>query len=215
MPLLLQPTSISYQMALGPLDPSCLCTSAPRRARGHLCRGWGRTCDTSGGVQCCRPCPTSGGARLMLKGKRSWGGDIAGWVGGKEGQGELTAPLQPCRVAWRCGWTCSPWTCQRPALPLIFPPGNRRSKKPPSQAAPGKLQAGMERWRRAYPCSSMALCLGTPTTLAHPRSQGWKHRVVSSPFRAAPGGWYLARSMPCSSRALSSVQTRDLNCSPV
>lgn len=55
-------------------------------------------------------------------------GDVMG-SGSKEGSGELIAPLRPCRVAWRCGWTCSPWICQHLAPPLIFPPGNQRSKE--------------------------------------------------------------------------------------
>lgn len=120
------------------------------------------------GFSGCRSCPTSGMARLMLKDKRSWGGDTDGSGRGKEGQGELTAPLQPCRVAWRCGWTCSPWTCQRPALPPIFPPGNQRSKEPPSQPTPGKTQGWG--WSPASPlscCCSMAQPGPLPGYLNH------------------------------------------------
>lgn len=115
------------------------------------------SCFTSGRVQCCRPYSTSGMARLLLKGKRSWRG-YCGGVECKKAQGELTAPLHLCRVAWRCGWTCSPWTCQHPAQPLIFLPGNQRSKEPPSQ--PGRSQG----WGQSP--ASPHCCCPDPT-------QGW------------------------------------------
>lgn len=79
------------------------CTPTSHRAKGRFCRGWGRTHDTSGGVQCCGPCPTSGMARLMLKGKRSWGGEhcqMGRGTGGTRGADCTSPTLQGRLEMW-------------------------------------------------------------------------------------------------------------------
>lgn len=139
MSLLLEAVSLSYPQVPGSPMPMHLSTTP---------------CHEGGQGLLARLYPTSGMARLMLKGRRS-SGECCGYKEQGEAR-ELTAPLQPCRVAWRCGWICSPWICQHLVLPLISPPGNQRSKECPNQMTTGKNHG----WGHS-PASSHYLCFST------------------------------------------------------